>query len=76
MDIFDSLQISASGLNSQRAVIRVIAENMANVQTTRTEEGGPYCAKRPSYHPRRSLPSRPLHFPSFLRTTWGGNPWG
>jgi flagellar basal-body rod protein FlgC len=40
------MQISASGLNSQRAVLRVIAENMANAQTTRTEQGGPYLRKR------------------------------
>lgn len=40
------MQISASGLSSQRTVLRVIAENMANVQTTRTEEGGPYLRKR------------------------------
>jgi flagellar basal-body rod protein FlgC len=46
MDLFQSLQISASGLQSQRTVIGVIAENMANAQTTRTEEGGPYLRKR------------------------------
>ena len=46
MDLFHSLQISASGLQSQRTVISVIAENMANAQTTRTEEGGPYLRKR------------------------------
>ena len=46
MDLFHSLQISASGLQSQRTVITVIAENMANAQTTRTEEGGPYLRKR------------------------------
>lgn len=46
MDLFHSLQISASGLQSQRTVITVIAENMANVQTTRTEEGGPYLRKK------------------------------
>jgi len=46
MDLFQSLQISASGLQSQRTVISVIAENMANAQTTRTEEGGPYLRKR------------------------------
>ncbi len=40
------MQISASGLNSQRSVIQVISENMANAQTTRTEEGGPYLRKR------------------------------
>jgi flagellar basal-body rod protein FlgC len=46
MNLFHSLQISASGLQSQRAVITVISENMANAQTTRTEEGGPYLRKR------------------------------
>ena len=46
MDLFHSLQISASGLQSQRTVISVLAENMANAQTTRTEEGGPYLRKR------------------------------
>jgi flagellar basal-body rod protein FlgC len=46
MTLFNSMQVSASGLNSQRLVIRVIAENMANVNTTRTEEGGPYLRKK------------------------------
>ena len=46
MNLFHSMQVSATGLNSQRAVIRVIAENMANVNTTRTEEGGPYRRKQ------------------------------
>ena len=46
MNLFLSMQVSASGLSSQRTVLRVIAENMANVQTTRTEEGGPYLRKR------------------------------
>jgi flagellar basal-body rod protein FlgC len=46
MDLFHSLQISSSGLQSQRTVIGVIAENMANAQTTRTEEGGPYLRKK------------------------------
>ena len=62
MNIFDSMQISASGLNSQRAVIRVIAENMANVHTTRTEEGGPYLRKKAilSPSPVPSSPSSPF----------------
>ena len=46
MNLFLSMQISATGLSSQRTVLRVIAENMANAQTTRTEEGGPYLRKR------------------------------
>jgi len=37
--IFD---VSASGLEAQRIRMNVIANNIANAQTTRTEEGGPY----------------------------------
>lgn len=37
--IFDVL---ASGLEAQRIRMNVIANNIANAQTTRTEEGGPY----------------------------------
>lgn len=46
MTLFNSMQVSATGLNAQRVAIRVIAENMANVNTTRTEEGGPYLRKK------------------------------
>lgn len=53
MNLFHSLQISASGLQSQRTVITVISENMANVHTTRTEEGGPYLRKRTVLTPTR-----------------------
>ena len=42
MDFFRSLQISASGLTAQRIRMNVISSNLANVQTTRTPEGGPY----------------------------------
>lgn len=62
MNLFDAMQISASGLNSQRVVIGVIAENMANAHTTRTEEGGPYLRKKAilSPSPVPSSPSSPF----------------
>jgi flagellar basal-body rod protein FlgC len=37
-----SLNISASGLAAQRARLDLIAENLANAETTRTLDGGPY----------------------------------
>jgi len=37
-----SLTISPSGMAAQRIRLNVIAENLANVHTTRTAEGGPY----------------------------------
>ena len=40
--IFSSFNISSSALSVQRRRMDVIARNLANVSTTRTEEGGPY----------------------------------
>lgn len=45
MSLFSALDISASGLNAQRRRLEVISSNLANVNTTRTEEGGPYRRK-------------------------------
>lgn len=42
MGMFSSFRISASGLAAERLRMDVIANNIANVNTTRTEEGGPY----------------------------------
>jgi flagellar basal-body rod protein FlgC len=43
--LFSSLEISASGLTANRCWMDAIAENLANAQTTRTAEGGPYKRK-------------------------------
>lgn len=45
MDFLKSLEISASGLLAQKKRMDVIASNLANVETTRTEQGGPYRRK-------------------------------
>ena len=42
MGNFSSIDISASGLYAQRKRMDVIANNIANATTTRTEKGGPY----------------------------------
>jgi len=44
-NILDILKVSASGMKAQRIRMEVIATNLANVHTTRTEEGGPYTKK-------------------------------
>ena len=46
MQIFDTLDISATGLSAQRRKMTAIASNIANVDTTRTDEGGPYKRRR------------------------------
>ena len=42
MDMMTGLQVSFSALNAQRTRMNVIASNLANAQSTRTAEGGPY----------------------------------
>ncbi len=42
MSMFRAIDTSGSGLSVQRARMDVIAENIANAETTRTVEGGPY----------------------------------
>jgi len=42
MSMFRAMDISGSGLTAQRLRLDVIAENIANAETTRTPEGGPY----------------------------------
>lgn len=45
MDLLKSMQISSSGLAAQRKRMEAISSNIANAQTTRTAEGGPYRRK-------------------------------
>ncbi len=45
MSFQNTLRISAAGMSAQRYRLNVIASNLANLQTTRTPEGGPYQRK-------------------------------
>ncbi len=45
MSLFSSMQVSASGMAAQRTRAELLVENMANAETTRTPEGGPYRRK-------------------------------
>jgi flagellar basal-body rod protein FlgC len=42
MSFWNSLHIGLSGLTAQRLRLDLISNNIANAQTTRTEQGGPY----------------------------------
>jgi flagellar basal-body rod protein FlgC len=42
LGVFSAIDISASGLSAERTRMNTIASNLANAQTTRTAEGGPY----------------------------------
>ena len=43
--LFAGLNISALGMSAQRKRMNAIANNIANAETTRTEDGGPYRRK-------------------------------
>ncbi|ONI37733.1 flagellar basal body rod protein FlgC [Candidatus Epulonipiscium fishelsonii] len=45
MSFFDGMNIAATGLTAQRQRLDIISQNLANVETTRTPEGGPYQRK-------------------------------
>jgi flagellar basal-body rod protein FlgC len=42
MDLYRILTVSSSGMNAQRDRMSVVSGNLANSETTRTPEGGPY----------------------------------
>jgi flagellar basal-body rod protein FlgC len=43
--LFSVLSVSASGMSAERTRAELLAENLANAETTRTPEGGPYRRK-------------------------------
>src|SRR3954466_3424987 len=45
MSLFSVLSIGASGMAAQRTRAQLLVENLANAETTRTPEGGPYRRK-------------------------------
>lgn len=56
MAIFNAFNISASGMTAQRFRTDVIAQNVANVDTTRTEDGNVYRRKAVTFAERTSTP--------------------
>jgi len=45
MNFLDAFHISSSGLTAQRLRMNLISGNLANINTTRTSQGGPYKKK-------------------------------
>ncbi len=42
MSFWSNLRVSASALSAQRLRLDIISNNIANAQTTKTDDGGPY----------------------------------
>lgn len=51
MSFLSSMNISASGLSAQRLRLDIASENIANIDTTRTQDGGPYKRKMVVFEP-------------------------
>lgn len=62
MNLFRAIETSASALTAERLRLDVISENIANANTTRTPEGGPYRRKVVQFSPRaaRRTPGDPV----------------
>jgi len=54
--LFSSINVAASGLTAQRTRLDVVSNNIANADTTRTPEGGPFRRSRVIFRPRVQQP--------------------
>jgi flagellar basal-body rod protein FlgC len=52
MSLLSSLSVSASGMSAQRVRAELLVENIANAETTRTSEGGPYRRRDVVFQPQ------------------------
>lgn len=66
MDTLTAMQISGSALTAERARLNIAAMNLANANTTRTIEGGPYKAKSVVFAAR---PLEGVNFKDTLNST-------
>ncbi|MGA2615256.1 MAG: flagellar basal body rod protein FlgC [Spirochaetia bacterium] len=72
MGMFSSITIAASGLTAEKLRLDVIADNIANVNTTRTTEGGPFRRSRVIFRPRVEEPYwRSPFLPNYLKDEVG-----
>lgn len=70
MGMFLGIDASASGLTAERLRMDVIANNIANANTTRTESGGAYHRRYVVFKPRENKPSG---FDEVLKKARGGS---
>jgi flagellar basal-body rod protein FlgC len=55
--MYDVMEVAASGLSAARMRVNVLASNIANAETTRTPEGGPY-KRRDVVQMARTIPGQ------------------
>ncbi|MEJ2663857.1 MAG: flagellar basal body rod protein FlgC [Spirochaetia bacterium] len=72
MGMYTALNTAGSGLTAERTRLDVIANNLANVDTTRTPQGGPFRRSRVIFRPRVSQPYwRSPFLPKYLENQIG-----
>jgi flagellar basal-body rod protein FlgC len=64
MNLFGMLAVSGSALTAERQRAEVVTSNMANMETTRTPEGGPYRRQLVVFRSRR-MPQFPALLAGF-----------
>lgn len=71
MSFWNSLRIASSALSAQRLRLDLISNNIANAETTRTADGGPYQRQDVVFSPQGGNAFLP-RFLSVLRSFRGG----
>ena len=72
MGLFQSFNISASGMTAERFRFDTIAQNIANVNTTRTEDGTPYRRKIVTFQEKSVTPFTTYYSNSRARAVGNG----
>jgi len=67
MGIFETMRVSLSALTAQRLRMDVVTSNIANVETTRSPQGGPYLRRQVIFQAEAGSP-----FATLLETQIGG----
>lgn len=67
MSLFSAMAVSASGMAAQRTRAELLVENLANAETTRTPEGGPYRRKDTVFASQPMAPSFGAMFEASLQ---------
>jgi flagellar basal-body rod protein FlgC len=62
MGLFDMLSISGSALGAERQRAEVISANLANAETTHTDQGGPYVRKEVIFSATNNSPFRSVFY--------------
>lgn len=72
MSLFNLLSVSASGMAAQRVRAEAVVENLANAETTRTAEGGPYRRKDVVFTSEQQVSP----FSAVFQAEWGAGSTG